>query len=116
MLLAGALGALLSGCSAPAAPPEPQAKGPALDDCLREVPADGLQAALRRCDAVVAAFPREPQPRNERALLQALAGRRTAACRDSAAAEALLRQAPAERRGDPQLAEEIRIRAASCRS
>lgn len=115
MLLGTALGGLLGGCAAPPPPPE-QAKGPARDDCLREVRLDGLQSALERCNAVVAAYPRDPQPRNERALLQALAGNRAAACRDSNAAEVLLRQAAPERRGDPQLVEEIRIRAAGCRS
>ena len=115
MLLAAVLGSLLAGCAAPP-PAREQAKGPGRDDCLRDVRLDGLKGALERCDAVVAAYPRDPQPRNERALLQALAGNRVAACRDSSAAEALLRQAAPERRGDPQLAEEIRIRAAGCRS
>lgn len=111
-LLIGGTGALLAGCSSP--PPPSQARGPARDDCLREVRLDGLPAALRRCDAVVAAYPRDPQPRNERALLHGLAGNRQAACRDSRAAEALMAQAPADHRDDPQLREEIRIRAANC--
>lgn len=114
MVLASALGSLLGGCAAPP-PARQEVKGPARDDCLREIRLDGLRTALARCDAVVAAYPRDPQPRNERALLQALAGNRLAACRDSAAAEVLLRQAAAERRADPQLVEEIRIRAAGCR-
>jgi len=114
MVLASAVGGLLGGCAAPP-PPREQVKGPARDECLREVRLDGLKGALERCDAVVAAYPRDPQPRNERALLQSLAGNRVAACRDSAAAEALLRQAAPERRADPQLVEEIRIRAAGCR-
>ncbi|WP_411869985.1 hypothetical protein [Vulcanococcus limneticus] len=114
MVLGTALGGLLGGCAAPP-PPQEQVKGPARDDCLREVRLDALQTALERCDAVVAAYPRDPQPRNERALLQALAGNRVAACSDSSAAEVLLRQAAPGRRGDPQLVEEIRIRAAGCR-
>ena len=114
MVLAVALGSLLGGCGAPP-PPREQVKGPGRDDCLRDVRLDGLKGALERCDAVVAAYPRDPQPRNERALLQALAGNRVAACRDSSAAEVLLRQAAPERRGDPQLVEEIRMRAAGCR-
>lgn len=57
---------------------------------------DRLDEAIRRCDAVVAAHPRHPQPRNERALLLSLAGRNQLACRDSQAAAALLARAPAK--------------------
>ena len=51
------------------------------DDCLRDVHLDQLTQALKRCDKVVAAFPSDPGPRNERSLLLALSGDDPGACR-----------------------------------
>ena len=77
---------------------------------------DRLDEAIRGCDAVVAAHPRHPQPRNERALLLSLAGRNQLACRDSQAAAALLARAPAKPAPDPLLVEEIKLRSRSCQA
>jgi len=75
-----------------------------------------LEQAIRHCDAVVAAHPQLPQPRNERALLLSLAGRNRAACRDSEAAAQLLARAPRSPAVDPQLVEEVELRLQSCRA
>ncbi len=98
---------LLGGCIS--APPEPGQRIAAPGDCLRKVEIAQLDAALQRCNAVVAALPNEPQPRNDRALLHSLAGNNAAACRDSfAAAELLKRQG--SKRPDAVLVEEIQLR------
>ena len=75
-----------------------------------------LNKAIRLCDAVVAAHPRLPQPRNERALLLSLAGRNTDACRDSEAAAQLLAQQPRQPAPDPLLVEDIQMRLQSCKA
>jgi uncharacterized protein YceH (UPF0502 family) len=105
-----ALLTLLSGC---AEEPLPQRRL-TRDDCLREVRLDHLEEALRRCDQVVAAFPRDPGPRNERFLIHTLRGDNDKACRDIAAAVKLAADVPAERL-DPLLRNDLRLRAASCR-
>jgi hypothetical protein len=84
------------------------------DDCLREVRMEAIEEALRRCDQVVAAFPRDPQPLNERFLLHSLRGDVDKACRDIAAATRLAARLPADRL-DPLLRSDLRLRAASCR-
>jgi hypothetical protein len=83
------------------------------DDCLRDMQLDQLQQALKRCDQVVARYPQDPAPRNERALLLSLNGQDQAACREIEAAHALARQA---RPGsvDPLLASELKMRRQSC--
>ncbi|MFM1811941.1 MAG: hypothetical protein RLZZ336_879 [Cyanobacteriota bacterium] len=83
------------------------------DDCLRDVQLDQLQQALKRCDQVVARYPRDPAPRNERSLLLSLNGQDQAACREIEAAHALARQAKAGS-VDPLLASELRMRRQSC--
>jgi len=75
-----------------------------------------LEKAIRRCDAVVAAHPDQPQPRNERALLLSLAGRNRAACRDSLAAAERLERVPRQPAPDPLLVEEIQLRRKSCQT
>ena len=75
---------------------------------------EAIEEALQRCDRVVAAFPREPQPLNERFLLHSLRGDVDKACRDIAAATRLAARLPADRL-DPLLRNELRLRAASCR-
>jgi len=104
----------LGGCVS--APSDPTTTLPGLGDCLRQVEMKRLKKALRRCDEVVEAHPQQPQPRNERALLHSLAGDNQAACRDSLAAERLLKQLPKTASADPLLVEEIQLRARSCRT
>jgi hypothetical protein len=106
--------ALLGGCVS--APSDPTSTLPGLGDCLRQVEIKRLKKALNRCDGVVEAHPQQPQPRNERALLHSLAGDNQAACRDSLAAEKLLKQVPKTASPDPLLVEEIQLRARSCRT
>ena len=76
MLLTGAL--LLQACGESDLPQ----RSLQADDCLREVNLQQLPQAIRRCDQVVARFPRDPAPRNERALLLSLNGQDQAACRE----------------------------------
>jgi endonuclease/exonuclease/phosphatase (EEP) superfamily protein YafD len=102
---------LLGGCIS--APPEPGQRIAAPGDCLRKVEIAQLDTAVQRCNAVVAALPNEPQPRNDRALLHSLAGNNTAACRDSFAAAALLKR-QGSKRPDAVLVEEIQLRQRSC--
>ena len=83
------------------------------DDCLRDVQLDQLQQALKRCDQVVARYPRDPAPRNERSLLLSLNGQDQAACREIEAAHALARQAKPGS-VDPLLASELKMRRQSC--
>ncbi|MEB3235648.1 MAG: hypothetical protein VKM98_09495 [Cyanobacteriota bacterium] len=105
-----ALGALLlGGCSEAELPQRSLQR----DDCLREVRLDQLPQALGRCDKVVAAFPSDPGPRNERSLLLALSGDDPAACRDIAAAQQLARQAKPGSL-DPLLVSELAVRQRSC--
>ena len=102
---------LLGGCIS--APPEPGQRIVGQGDCLRKVQIAQIDGAIQRCNAVVAALPNEPQPRNDRALLHSLAGNNAAACRDSfAAAELLKRQG--SKRPDAVLVEEIQLRQRSC--
>jgi hypothetical protein len=83
-------------------------------DCLLEVDVDRLPQALERCDRVVAAFPDDPGPLNDRYVLHSLAGNDAAACRDIARAAALARQRPADRL-DPLLRRDLELRQAACR-
>jgi hypothetical protein len=98
------------------APSDPTTTLPGLGDCLRQVEIKRLKRAIERCNGVVEAHPQQPQPRNERALLHSLAGNNQAACRDSQAAERLLKQLPKTPAPDPLLVEEIQLRAQSCRT
>jgi hypothetical protein len=84
------------------------------DDCLREVKLDRLKEAIERCDRVVAAYPKAPEPLNERFLLHSLAGDNASACRDIARAASLADQLPAAR-VDPLLRNDLTLRQASCR-
>ena len=84
------------------------------DDCLRQVSLQDLPQAIRRCDQVVARFPQDPGPRNERSVLLALAGDDQAACREIEAASRLAQQARAGK-VDPMLLSELKTRRESCR-
>jgi hypothetical protein len=106
---AGALALLLSSC---AGAPEPGENKPQLDDCLRNVDLSQLPEQIRRCDAVVEAFPGHPQPRNERALLLRLAGKPQEACKDSLQAAEDLRDG--QHRVEALMADEIALRRRIC--
>lgn len=107
LALAGLL--LLGAC---AEEPLPQ-RNLSVDDCLTNVQLDELDEALGRCDKVVAAFPSQPQPLNERFLLHWLKGDEKAACRDIRQADSLARRLPPAKL-DPQLRRELQLRLASC--
>ena len=101
--------ALLGGC---AEEPVPQ-RSLSLDDCLTNVRLDQLDEAIQRCDRVVAAFPDQPQPLNERFLLHWLKGEETAACRDIRRAGALVQRRP-QAQQDRLLRRDLELRQASC--
>ena len=111
-LVTGLVATLVTACG-PA--PTPQAQVPDPGDCLNAVAIDQLEGAIARCDAVVAAHPRDPRPVNDRALLLSLAHRQGAACQDTAKAAALLAPGAPGESVDPTMAMELRGRAASCR-
>jgi hypothetical protein len=83
------------------------------EDCLRVVKLKRIGEAIRRCDQVVAEFPDDPLPLNERFLLHSLAGDNAAACRDIEKAAALAAKQPADRI-DPLLRKDLELRQASC--
>jgi hypothetical protein len=97
---------LLNGCAEEPLPQRPITR----EDCLREVTLEDLA----RCDKVVAAFPKDPGPLNERFLLHTLAGATAAACRDIAKATALAARIPRDKL-DPILREDLEVRQKSCR-
>ncbi len=72
-----------------------------------------LKKALARCDAVVAAFPSDPFPLNERFLLHTLNQDPVAACRDIRRANALAK-APRAPAPDALLTQDLKLRLASC--
>jgi hypothetical protein len=74
---------------------------------------DDLKAAIARCDAVVAAFPKDPFPLNERFLLHTLNQDRKAACRDIVKANTLV-NAPGTPVPDTLLRQDLKLRLASC--
>lgn len=83
------------------------------DDCLRELSLANLSERLRDCDAVVAAFPKDPAPLNDRYLLHSLAGDDRAACADLRRAVELAAAIPADAL-DAQLRSDLRVRAQLC--
>jgi hypothetical protein len=64
---------------------------------------------------VVAAFPKDPGPLNDRFLLHSLADKDAAACQDILKAAALARALPA-REMDRQLRHDLALRLADCRT
>ncbi len=76
---------------------------------------DQLREAIARCDKVVAAFPNDPLPLNERYLLHTLAEDDRAACRDIVKAAALARRLPPERL-DAMLRSDLKRRLADCQT
>jgi len=111
-LLIVALGGLLllAGCAEEALPQ----RSLSVDDCLTNIELDQLDKAIQRCDKVVAAFPGQPQPLNERFLLHWLKGDETSACRDIRQADSLARRLPPARL-DRHLRRDLELRLASCR-
>ena len=107
LLLASTL--LLSSCAAADLPERSLRR----DDCLREVQLSQLPAALKRCNKVVAAFPQDPLPRNERSVLLALSGDDKSACGEIAAANQLAQRAKPNSI-DPMLRSELSMRHRSC--
>mgnify|MGYP001824229488 CR=1 FL=1 len=93
--------------------PLPEQGGVRRDDCLREVTLDRLEQQIGRCDEVVAAYPDDPAPRNERYLLHSLAGNDTAACKDLLEALRLAEQLP-EDQLDAQLRSDLEVRRELC--
>jgi hypothetical protein len=92
--------------------PLPKAK-PNREDCLRGLEMKKLKDALTRCDEVVAAFPTDPFPLNERFLLHILNRDSPAACRDILRAQALaLKAKPGT--VDELLRQDLKLRLASC--
>ncbi len=83
------------------------------DDCLRDLRLANLNERLRQCNAVVAAFPRDPGPRNDRYLLHSLAGNDTEACRDLRKAVELAQALPASE-VDAQLRSDLQVRQQLC--
>ncbi len=76
---------------------------------------DQLPEQIRRCDQVVARFPRNPAPLNERYLLLSLAGRNQEACADIRRATALARDAKPGSL-DEQLKLDLKLRGELCNS
>ena len=99
----------LMGC---AEEPLPRAK-PNREDCLRGLEMKKLKAAIARCDEVVAAFPQDPFPLNERFLLHTLNQDSPAACRDIVRAQALAQKAKPGT-VDELLKQDLKLRLASC--
>ena len=110
-MVLGAMGVLVAGCSE-----EPLAEAPMRsDDCLRDIRLDQVGEQLKRCDRVVAAFPTNPAPLNDRYLLRSLTGpdQERAACADIRRATALASQAKPGSL-DPQLRTDLTLRLALC--
>jgi hypothetical protein len=105
------MGGLVGGC---AEAPLPE-RAVSRDDCLRELSLATLKERLQACDAVVAAFPRDPAPLNDRYLLHSLAGNDPAACTDLRKAIALARSIPKEKL-DEQLRIDLEVREQLCKS
>lgn len=101
---------LLGGCAEEALPERKTTH----DDCLRQVDLKQLRDAITACDKVVAAFPQDPWPLNERYLLHSLAGDMEAACRDNRQAVALARRLPPKQL-DRLLRNDLELREQSCR-
>ncbi|NBQ21217.1 MAG: hypothetical protein EBU30_06015 [Synechococcaceae bacterium WB6_3B_236] len=104
LALGAALGLwVLGGCGQPR---------PKVDSCLTAVEAHALPQALGRCNAVVAAYPRDPRPLNDRFLLHTLLQNKTAACADIQRAAGLLKR---QGKAMPQdLKDEVQVRLDSC--
>jgi len=110
-LALGAMGFLVAGCREEPLPEAPMRS----DDCLRDIRLDQVGEQLKRCDRVVAAFPTNPGPLNDRYLLRSLIGpdQEREACADIHRATALASQAKPGSL-DPQLRTDLTLRLALC--
>jgi hypothetical protein len=72
-----------------------------------------LKDAIARCDEVVAIYPKDPFPLNERFLLHTLNQDSPAACRDILRAQALAQKAKPGT-VDELLRQDLKLRLASC--
>ena len=80
---------------------------------LRELKLANLSERLQACHAVVAAFPKDPAPLNDRYLLHSLAGDDRAACADLRKAIELAAAIPADALNG-QLRSDLQVRAQLC--
>ena len=105
------MGFLIAGCREEPLPEAPMRS----DDCLRDIRLDQVGEQLKRCDRVVAAFPTNPAPLNDRYLLRSLMGphQEREACADIRRATALARQAKPGNL-DAQLRTDLSLRLALC--
>jgi hypothetical protein len=104
-----ALGLSCVGCAEQPLPDQ----GVRRDDCLREVTLADLQERIKRCDQVVATYPKDPAPLNDRYLLHSLAGHDQAACADLLRAVRLAQSVPRAQL-DPQLRSDLEVRQQLC--
>ena len=109
LLLAAGLVLLIAGCVEEPLPQRRSNHG----DCLLNLKLSELPEALRRCNRVVASFPGDPVPLNDRFLIHSLAGNNTAACEDIRRAAQLARRKPAAQL-DSLLRKNLEQRLASC--
>lgn len=91
--------------------------GPKLhpEDCLKAMTLATLPAAIQACDAVVRAYPRDPLPRRDRALLWSLQGQEIRACQDLEQARSLAAQPPTSADARRILAD-VMVSLKSCRN
>ena len=109
LALALTISLVLGACAEEPLPQQPIRR----DNCLRNVQLDRLQEQLKQCDDVVAAFPKDPAPLNDRYLLHSLAGNDAAACADLKKALRLAKTLPAKRL-DAQLRSDLEVRKDLC--
>lgn len=110
VLLVASLVVSLCGCVEEPLPQRSLTSG----DCLLDLKLGDLQAARKRCDKVVAAFPADPAPLNDRFLINSLLGDNAAACADIRKAAALASRVPAAKL-DPLLRRDLSQRLSGCR-
>ena len=110
VVLVAGLAASLCGCVEEPLPQRSLTAG----DCLLDLKLRDLQAARKRCDKVVAAFPSDPAPLNDRFLINSLLADNAAACADIRKAVALAARVPAATL-DPLLRRDLSQRLSSCR-
>jgi hypothetical protein len=110
LLLTAALTAALLGCVEEPLPQRRLSSG----DCLLDLKLSDLTSARQRCNKVVAAFPSDPAPLNDRFLIHSLLGDDAAACADIRQA-AKLASRLATAKLDPLLRRDLSQRLSSCR-
>jgi hypothetical protein len=109
LLLTASLAAGLVACVEEPLPQRRLSSG----DCLLDLKLSDLTSARHRCDKVVAAFPNDPAPLNDRSLIHSLLGDDSAACADIRQA-AKLASRLATAKLDPLLRRDLSQRLSSC--